>query len=528
MLRLEKAREQSRETFRGVAPVASSGGSAAASGFMFGSAPASSGGSQIFAASSASGNSSGSSGSGSIFGASAGASAGGSSGGSAGSIFGASSGSIFGATSGSSAGGASAFGTTGGSAFGAAGNIFGAGGSAFGATPGAAAGQPSMFAQAFQQSRAGPGGARRRRPLRDKSDMAKLIEEAMYHFTLSPMFSDDDDGFFAGRGRSPSPEQRETRSRRDSDHRRDDRRRDEDRRRDGDRRHDRHGRDDDRPRRDDDRKRRDDDRRGRDDDRRPDFIKRDRPARTTGREIPKLYSIHKGTVVRVQDYGAFVRLGDGSTYKDGLLHISRLSSSGRVDSVADVVSQDDIVWVKVIEVKEEEGKFSLDMRFVGQKDGEDQDPGNVQADTGRGKGSGKSAPEPIRIGAIQATTCSRCGARGHAARECWSGGAGGKHYDLVEEAEPPSLNNPVSAQDLETLSKGHDASVVKAALKAYFKRKAEGKDSSSSSSSSSDKKKKKDKKKEKKQKKKEKKAKKKEKKLQKKAAKEAKKAPTEG
>lgn len=99
----------------------------------------------------------------------------------------------------------------------------------------------------------------------------------------------------------------------------------------------------------------------------------------------------------------------------------------------DVVSQDDIVWVKVelvnlsgsclycacavlhcrqvIEVKEDEGKFrrtlrgggaifhnfsqlfiffgigkplnsdvfrGLDMRFVGQKDGEDQDPGNVQ------------------------------------------------------------------------------------------------------------------------------------------------------
>ena len=66
----------------------------------------------------------------------------------------------------------------------------------------------------------------------------------------------------------------------------------------------------------------------------------------------------------------------------------------------------------------------LDMRFVGQKDGEDQDPVNVQVtfeylrvtflldlwvphgapcqvDTGR-KGSGKSAPEPIRIGAIQA------------------------------------------------------------------------------------------------------------------------------
>lgn len=46
------------------------------------------------------------------------------------------------------------------------------------------------------------------------------------------------------------------------------------------------------------------------------FRVRDRPARTTGREIPKLYSIHKGTIVRVQDYGAFVRLGDGSKYKE--------------------------------------------------------------------------------------------------------------------------------------------------------------------------------------------------------------------
>lgn len=142
------------------------------------------------------------------------------------------------------------------------------------------------------------------------------------------------------------------RPRRDDDRRDDDRRgQDRDRRRDDDRRDDR------RRGRDEDRRGRDDDRRGREDERRPDFIKRqgslgsdwglhcfvklrnflqiklhglcsalaslfcrfrvrDRPARTTGREIPKLYSIHKGTIVRVQDYGAFVRLGDGSKYKE--------------------------------------------------------------------------------------------------------------------------------------------------------------------------------------------------------------------
>lgn len=29
-----------------------------------------------------------------------------------------------------------------------------------------------------------------------------------------------------------------------------------------------------------------------------------------------LYSIHQGTVARVQDYGAFIRIGDGSKYKE--------------------------------------------------------------------------------------------------------------------------------------------------------------------------------------------------------------------
>lgn len=277
------------------------------------------------------------------------------------------------------------------------------------------------------------------------------------------MYSDDEDAFGVG-GRSPSP---------------------------GDGRSER---------------RRDDDRGPKGGSKGGDKGRQDR-RRTTGREIPKLYSIHKGTVARVQDYGAFVRLGDGSRYKDGLLHISRLSASGRVEAVADVLAQDDAVWVKVVEVREEEGKFSLDMRFVGQRDGEDQDPNNVQADAGKGKGQGKSAPEPIRIGAIQATTCSRCGARGHSARECWAGG--GKQYDLVEEG--PEASGKAGGRGLEDAAGGHDAATVKKALQEYFKRKAAGEDSSSSSSSS-DKKKKKKKKKEKKKEKKEKKKRKKEKK----------------
>merc|ERR1712039_551664 len=132
-----------------------------------------------------------------------------------------------------------------------------------------------------------------------------------------------------------------------------------------------------------------------------------------------------------------------------------------------VVSQDEPVYVKVVEVKEEEGKYSLDMRFVNQTTGEDKDPNNVQVDVGGGKGKGGKA-DPIRIGAVQAVTCTRCGARGHFAKECFA--ASGKHYELVEElpTEPSSGDKPPSGVA------EHDPKVVKAALKAYMKKKGEG------------------------------------------------------
>lgn len=115
-------------------------------------------------------------------------------------------------------------------------------------------------------------------------------------------------------------------------------------------------------------------------------------ARTTGTAVPVLNSVHSGTVVSVQDFGAFVQLGTGDTYKDGLLHISCLAGfrPERVDEVVDVGAK---VWVKVSEVKHEEGKYSLDMRYVHQKDGKDLDPHNTR---GRLPDNGTSvqAPEP--------------------------------------------------------------------------------------------------------------------------------------
>jgi len=199
-----------------------------------------------------------------------------------------------------------------------------------------------------------------------------------------------------------------------------------------------------------------------------------RRTRTSGRDLPPLHSIHKGSVVSVQNYGAFIRLGDGSQYKDGLLHVSKMSSQ-RVEAVEDVLSSGDTVWVKVVEVRTEEAKYSLDMRYVGQKDGEDHDPNNIQV-TDAGAGRRPGAPEPIRIGAVQATTCSRCGARGHAARECFAGT--GVQYELVEE--PPDEGPPI--RDKGAAAKARE---MEKELRRRLKRKAPSSSSCSSSSSSS-------------------------------------------
>lgn len=63
-----------------------------------------------------------------------------------------------------------------------------------------------------------------------------------------------------------------------------------------------------------------------------------------------------GKVKRIQDYGCFVDFG---AKQDGLVHISELKD-GFVESVAEVVSQDQDVQVWVKEIKD--GKVSLTMK----------------------------------------------------------------------------------------------------------------------------------------------------------------------
>ena len=73
-------------------------------------------------------------------------------------------------------------------------------------------------------------------------------------------------------------------------------------------------------------------------------------------KVPEVGEEYEGEVVNIQSFGAFVKL---TPNKDGLLHISRVAN-GRVGKVEDVLSEGDIVKVKIIDVDEKTGKISLD------------------------------------------------------------------------------------------------------------------------------------------------------------------------
>ena len=62
------------------------------------------------------------------------------------------------------------------------------------------------------------------------------------------------------------------------------------------------------------------------------------------------YSISKGVVSRIKPYGCFVKLH--SSLITGLVHISQLHAIITAD-VNDVVSIEDEVWVKVMDVQVE-------------------------------------------------------------------------------------------------------------------------------------------------------------------------------
>ena len=76
-------------------------------------------------------------------------------------------------------------------------------------------------------------------------------------------------------------------------------------------------------------------------------------------EEPEIGKIYEGKVVKLMDFGAFVNFM-GS--RDGLVHISQLKNE-RVEKVSDVVSEGDVVKVKVLDI-DGRGKVKLSMKEV--------------------------------------------------------------------------------------------------------------------------------------------------------------------
>ncbi|MDA0759386.1 MAG: polyribonucleotide nucleotidyltransferase [Proteobacteria bacterium] len=75
-------------------------------------------------------------------------------------------------------------------------------------------------------------------------------------------------------------------------------------------------------------------------------------------EEPELNKIYEGKVVKIVDFGAFVNILPG---KDGLLHVSEISAE-RVENVSDVLTEGDIIKVKLIGF--DRGKMKLSKKAI--------------------------------------------------------------------------------------------------------------------------------------------------------------------
>ena len=72
-------------------------------------------------------------------------------------------------------------------------------------------------------------------------------------------------------------------------------------------------------------------------------------------------SVHEASVVNIMSYGAFCKLEEGV---EGLVHISEMSWTKRINHPSEVVTQDQKVKVKVLEINKDKQEISLGMKQV--------------------------------------------------------------------------------------------------------------------------------------------------------------------
>ena len=72
-------------------------------------------------------------------------------------------------------------------------------------------------------------------------------------------------------------------------------------------------------------------------------------------------SVHEGEVVNIMSYGAFIKLEAGV---EGLVHISEMSWTKRINHPSEVVAQGQVVKCKVLEINKDKQEISLGMKQV--------------------------------------------------------------------------------------------------------------------------------------------------------------------
>ena len=82
---------------------------------------------------------------------------------------------------------------------------------------------------------------------------------------------------------------------------------------------------------------------------------------------PEVGEVYKGKVVKIMDFGAFVNFFGA---KDGLVHISQLTSKGRPNTPGEVVKEGQEVYVKLLGF-DDRGKVRLSMKIVDQETGKE-------------------------------------------------------------------------------------------------------------------------------------------------------------
>src|SRR5947209_8251574 len=72
-------------------------------------------------------------------------------------------------------------------------------------------------------------------------------------------------------------------------------------------------------------------------------------------------SVHEATVVNIMSYGAFCKLEEGV---EGLVHISEMSWTKRINHPSEIVAPEQKVKVKVLEINKDKQEISLGMKQV--------------------------------------------------------------------------------------------------------------------------------------------------------------------